>query len=270
MGALLLAQGGREKEAIEVMQKSCVIFSGTTGDDAVFRNQARHIEAWDDAIKALNSSISVAENIEDKRDSCRSHGQSCQVMGQTYLEQYCTADALVASPQQKALSYSINAIKLDYIKLVTLDLAQKYFLLDEMDDEHCLNTYMDTTMKRGPSLCQACHQSCEKDGSMAKCSGCKVARYCSRAHQEQAWKRSRVYHKVLCPLLNGWGRMKDKEKDDDESCRTLCSNFFDSIVVSGPAKTSSDVANVDEQHAFENVEVTLSIMRGVIIVTRSK
>lgn len=39
---------------------------------------------------------------------------------------------------------------------------------------------------------------------MMKCSGCRVAQYCSRAHQKMAWKH---HHKVECPILKKHGAL---------------------------------------------------------------
>ena len=85
---------------------------------------------------------------------------------------------------------------------------------------------------------------------MDKCSGCKVARYCCRAHQEQAWMRGRLGHKAVCPLMNRWRKVKDG-KATVQSCSILMSDFFESIlVVSDPAGIRPDVnvAKVDEQY----------------------
>jgi len=144
-----------------------------------------------------------------------------------------------------------NAIKQVVVdpKLL-LDLVQKNFLLNNVEDaQHCLKTYLDTTMKRGPSCCQACHQRLEKDAIMSKCSG------------------ERLHDTAVEPTKNTHGRevgfatrpcahcesleKTEKKKDDAESCNTLCNDFFESIAASGPANPCSGVAIVDEQYESE-------------------
>jgi len=46
---------------------------------------------------------------------------------------------------------------------------------------------------------------------MEKCSVCKVARYCNSAHSIHAWKKGRLYHKVMCPLLKRWRKIMEGE-----------------------------------------------------------
>ena len=80
---------------------------------------------------------------------------------------------------------------------------------------------------------------------MESCSGCKVTRYCSRAHQEHAWKKGRFCHKVMCPLLNRWRKME--AKGSEESCSALFSNFFESIIVARTANSTLYVADADDR-----------------------
>ena len=69
MGELLLAQEGREKEAILMFQK-CVGSFEQEYDANVFLKLGQaytQIRAWDDAIASLEESISITDSIEDER-----------------------------------------------------------------------------------------------------------------------------------------------------------------------------------------------------------
>jgi len=74
MGDVLLAQDGREKEAIEMFQKASGIFETYNDTGEVSRVLCKlgeaytRIEAWDDAITALEKSISISASIEFEVD----------------------------------------------------------------------------------------------------------------------------------------------------------------------------------------------------------
>ena len=89
MGDVLLAQGGHEKEAIEMLQ--IVRGISEASDDPSSLNWTlcklgeafRAIEAWDDSIAALENSVSIAEFIEvEDKSNCKIKAN--QVLGQTY------------------------------------------------------------------------------------------------------------------------------------------------------------------------------------------
>ena len=232
MGGVLLAQGGHEKEAIEIFQKALRI-SETSYDPKSLSwtfcklgEAFRGIEAWDDAIAALENSICFAESIEvEGKQNCKIKAN--QVLGQTYLEQYYSDESLVDVPKKRdevirqALCCSEKAVKCGLS--VLLDMAQEHYFLGDTENAHLmLRGYLDATVQQGPSHCQACHQICAKDTIMNKCSVCKVARYCSRTHQIYAWKKGRLCHKVMCPLLRHWRKAKAKGgRDNDESSNAI-------------------------------------------------
>jgi len=251
MGDVLVAQGGREQEAIEMYQQACGNLTETDSNLSEIDTEKsllstilcklgelhKDIGAWDDAIEVLTQSISVVESVENGTYRGQFVGQANQVMGVTYLEQYHTDESLAESPEQrleilhKAFSCSKRAVdRYQQDPAVLLDLAQEFYFLNDMTLAHdYLKKYLDKTLDLGPTMCQGCYQTSQEDAVMEKCSGCKASHYCSRAHQEQAWKRGRLCHKVMCPLLNRWRRLK-KGKVTDDSSRTLFGNFFESIV----------------------------------------
>jgi len=142
MGNVLLAQGGREKEAIQMLQKARGI--SETSDDkkslswtlCKLGEAFRGIEAWDESIAALENSILIAESIEvEGKQNCKIKAN--QVLGQTYLEQYYSDESLVDVPEKRdevierraniirpALCCSEKAVKCGLS--VLLDMAQEH------------------------------------------------------------------------------------------------------------------------------------------------
>jgi tetratricopeptide (TPR) repeat protein len=264
MGVVLLAQDGREQEAIEMLQKANGILETCDDPEGMsfilckLGEAYTRIVAWDDAIKALEKGISIAVSIEFQFKSNELQSQANQLLGQTYLEQYYSDESLVGVPAtreeviRKASLCSQEAINLrredDPTKpIVYLDLVQElYFLGDTENAQAVLTEYLDRTVKLGPSHCQTCHQSCAKDETMMVCVGCHVARYCSQDHQRRAWKKGRLCHKVMCPLLKRWRRLQ-KGRYTTDSRNAIFNDFF--VVM-----LRSDVVNADEQHDSENEE----------------
>ena len=56
---------------------------------------------------------------------------------------------------------------------------------------------------------------------MEKCCVCKVARYCSLAHTGQAWKKGRLRHKVMRPLLKRWRKIAEGKDATTELCERV-------------------------------------------------
>jgi len=244
MGRVLLEQDGRERESIEMFQKACGILDIVNHSAAL--SETFHligegytkIGAWDDAVVALEKSISMAESIQDEINRTEYQSIANQALGKTYLEKFYSTDkSLVGIPHRneilrKALFCSEAAITLEGSKGnvdgadLFLDLAQDHFFLGDMDNAHeKLKEYLDATVKLGPSHCQTCRQTCAKDAHMEKCSVCKVVRYCSRSHSIQSWKKGRLCHKVMCPLLKRWRKLTEGEDNADASVR-LFNDFF--------------------------------------------
>ena len=227
MGDVLVAQEGREKDAIVMFQKGVGSLEEGNASRALMQvflqlGQAyRSIGAWDDAIAYLEKGLSIAESIEDEFLGNHWNFVGKQVMGKVYLEMfYSTDESLDGIPERndevigKALFWSEAALqhwtsngKMEPV--CSLDLAQEHYFLGDSEKAHvALKKYLEGTMQLGASHCQACEQICAKDAIMEKCSVCKVARYCSEAHSIQAWKKGRLCHKVMCPWLKRWRKIK--------------------------------------------------------------
>jgi len=253
MGDVLVAQDGREKEGILMFQKCCGLFEEGNTSEACTRvflklGQAyRSIGAWDDAIASLEKCIQITESIEDESLGNEWNFVGKQSLGNTYLEKFYSSDESIVGIAErndelicKALFWSEAALKncssvgqID--PTCSLDLAQEYYSLGHSENAHCaLKKHLDGTVKLGPSYCQACRQTCDKDAIMEKCSVCKVARYCSRAHSIQAWKKGRLCHKVMCPFLQRWRKIKPGKVTTIELRDELCNDFFERLLASKP------------------------------------
>ena len=248
MGHVLVAQKGREKEGILMYQKCVGLFEkGNTSENRirVFLELGRAyttIGAWDEAIAYLEKCISNADSIEDKRRVYQCKATFKQSLGKTYLEKfYWTDESLVGIPERndelirQALFWSEAGLadcslegKID--PTCFLYLAQENYFLGDSEKAHfALKTYLGGIVQLGPSYCQACRQTCDKDAIMEKCSVCKVTRYCSEAHCIQAWKKGRLCHKFMCPFLHRWRKIKPGKESTNDLCDELCDDFFERI-----------------------------------------
>jgi len=245
MGDVLVAQKGREKEAILMYQKKGLLEEGNDSDALV---QAflklgvayTNIEAWDDAIASLEEGISITESIEDERlgNQLKAAGKQC--LGNAYSNKYESLpernDVLI----RKALFWSEAAFNIlnsnECVNLALfLDLAQEHYFLGDSEKAHAaLKIYLDGTVRLEPSCCQECNQTCVKDAHMDKCSVCKVARYCSQAHSIKAWKKGRLCHMVTCPLLKRWRKITEGKGITAELCDELFNDFFEHAFASKP------------------------------------
>jgi len=207
MGDVLVAQEGREKEGLLMFQK-CVGFfeEGSEGLARVFfkTGQAyRLIGAWDDAIACGMKGLLIAKSIEDENlgNKLNFVAKAMEYMGNTFLEKCESLPERNDELIRTALFWSESAYNLrssGVTLALYLDLAQEHYFLGDSEKAHAvLKKYFDGTVKLWSSHCQACYRTCAKDAIMEKCSVCKVARYCSRAHSIKAWKKDRLCHKVM-------------------------------------------------------------------------
>ena len=207
------------------------------------------IGAWDDAIAYLEKVLSIAESIEE--DETIYHVLNFtgkEAMGNVYLEKfYSTDESLVGIPERnddlirKALFWSevawehCSSNSNCSSEGKNLDLAQEYYFLGDSEKAHAaLKGYLEGTVQSGTSCCQTCSQICAKDAIMEKCSFCKVARYCSRAHSIKAWKKGRLCHKVMCPFLQRWRKIKRGKETTMDLCEQLCNDVFERVLASKP------------------------------------
>ena len=246
MGEVLVAQEGREKDAILMFQKCVGLYE--QGDGAlmgVFLGQAyTKIEAWDDAIASLEECVSITESIadfiEDERIGDKLKGTVELSLGNTYLEKYVSFPERNDEVIRKALFWSEAAFNLQNLKegvnlSLYLDLAQEHYFLGDTEKAHLmLKEYLDGSLRLGSLFCQACYQTCAKGAIMEKCSVCKVARYCSQAHSVHAWKKGRLCHKVMCPWLKRCRKITEGKYSTTDVCDELFNDFFERVLASKP------------------------------------
>jgi len=269
MGDVLLAQDGLAKEAIAMLQKASGILE-TCNDPEVW-SLALHtlgeaytqFGAWDDAITAVEKSISILASMEFEVKRNELQIERHRFLGRIYLEKYYSRDEfLIGVPEireeaiRKASLCSQESINLGHADdsrkpSIYLDLAQAhYFLGDTEKAQAMLKEYLDQTVKLGPSHCEHCHQPCPKDAHMEKCSDCKVARYCSRAHSIEAWQKYRLCHKVMCPLLKRWRKLQVGKATGD-SHNSICNDFFEILIEVSPVATPHPYASEMEVEPYK-------------------
>ena len=195
-GRYTFSRGWSRTEAIELFQKSYRISEETMTQKDRARYYCRlgiafrTIEAWDYAITALEKRISMSASIELDVRRNELQCETYRVLGQTYLEHYyCYASLLGVSETREEVIRKASLCSQEAINLrrednpsIYLDLAQaNYFLGDRECPGYAQGIHGQNLETRTITL-PTCHQTCPKDAHMEKCSVCKVARYCNRAH----------------------------------------------------------------------------------------
>ena len=249
MGDVLVAQEGREKEGILMFQTCVGLLEEGNQSKALIEvilklgRAYTQIEAWDDAIATLEKGFSIAESIGDERLGHQSKAAAKQSLGKTYLEKYASLPERNDELIRTALFWSQAAYTLRKSKGgvnhldLHLDLAQEHYFLGDLEKAHAaLKIYLGGKVRLGASCCQTCHQTCAKDAHMEKCSVCKVARYCSRDHSIQAWKKGRLCHRVMCPFLKRWRKITEGKGAAAELCDELFNDFFERVLASSKPK----------------------------------
>ena len=62
----------------------------------------------------------------------------------------------------------------------------------------------------------------DEEFTMRKCSGCNVARYCNRMHQQKAWKSGvHTQHSIMCGLWRKWRSYRKGTLDAESMTRDL-------------------------------------------------
>jgi len=118
MGDVLVAQEGREKEAILMIQKCVQLFQEEGNASDIMRvflklgKAYTTIEAWDDAIAYLEKGLSIADSIEDERLGNQLKAIAKQSLGNTYLEKYESLSERNDELIRKALFWSEAAFNL--------------------------------------------------------------------------------------------------------------------------------------------------------------
>jgi len=277
MGNALHAQGDEAKAAHVYL--ACQRCAEEAGDHAtalmagIKRGKALcALETWSECAVVLSDCIRLAQGLDDKQEM----RFACGLLGHMYLEYYCLETGgvtiwptgentpKVISALHLARAWSLVALELksqhpghDCYESdfgISLDLARQEYLLGEVDDSiSMLELYLSVCGRSGRSRCEFCSQVRGEDAAMETCSGCRVARYCSREHQKLSWnsrkKSNRLHtfsHKVMCPLWKRW-RSVEKGKETAEDCRQFFLDFLASLntLTGDSKKREGESAGVD-------------------------
>ena len=206
MGNAFHAQGD-EAKAVHVFL-ACQRCAEEAGDHAtalmagINRGQALcTLETWSECAVVLSDCIRLAQGLDDKKEM----RFACGLLGHMYLEYYCLETGgvtiwptgentpKVISAIHLARAWSLVALELNSQVHsgpgpdcgISLDLARQEYLLGDVDDSILmLKLYLSVCGRSGRSRCEFCSQVRGEDAPMETCSGCRVARYCSREHQK--------------------------------------------------------------------------------------
>ena len=241
-----LAMEKHDQEAIDIAKRALHISKSMRKQETEMEMYHVLAEAyikakqWDDAIAALETVLLRAEEYDGLKEMYGTYRSAYKVLGQVHLEKFCVDKALIETPDdrnevlQKALSYQLkargyaNPNKTRDSDSDLVDLAQEYYLLGEKSKAYdYLCQHLDRLYIVGIHSCQHCRQVCQDD-MMQICRGCKVSAFCSPAHQKKAWKKGRLSHKYMCPVLNRWRVLnkKGRVRSDADEAVALFEEFF--------------------------------------------
>ena len=152
-------------------------------------------------------------------------------MAQTYLEPYCTGTNLIIDQRTQILHYAIDHSEQVHkvspeMHLIRAQLS--YFNGDKRQAYHHLELCLVLRVAECKLRCYTCKQRVQEQHTPLKCASCKAVWYCDKRHQRLTWQDERICHKVLCPLLRYWRRVK-AGKAGETRCDEAFSSFFESI-----------------------------------------
>ena len=140
-------------------------------------------------------------------------------MALTYLEQYCTDNALDIDQRTETLCHAnmyFSRRHIDCTEMILISAQLFYFNDDKHESYRHLELYLDARLAECKLSCHCCKQRVRHGYVPFSCASCMVASYCGTKHQKMTWKNERICHKVLCPLLGYW-RIAKKRKTRRES-----------------------------------------------------
>jgi hypothetical protein len=174
-------------------------------------------------------------------------------MAQTYLERYYTDTTLDIDQRSKYLCHAadhaamVKVAEDKFSSEMHLIDAQLYYFEGNKEQAYLhLELYLDVFFVECKLTCYTCKQRVRTGSVPFSCASCRVASYCDRKHQKMTWKKERICHKVLCPLLGYWrvARKKHKKRkvltnENRREYETLVEAFFESICPHVKTSTSS-------------------------------
>ncbi len=109
-----------------------------------------------------------------------------------------------------ALNSHVTSLHASCFKLARLFFEDE---IDDLDDEYHLH-------------CDCCGQRDGASVKLVRCSGCKVKYYCNERHQRMRWRNTFIAHKLVCPFLNRWRKVKKHQENANRKGK----DSFESIV----------------------------------------
>jgi hypothetical protein len=222
------------------------------------------------AIQVLNKSLECAKHPKHVKYPCTM--QTHYFLGSIYLQKYRTLPFADVGPEKERAQLLLLQNAWEQMKLI---IAMKKYggdfewtSLGKEDEEYmgvtmsiilclqgrtdaakpCLQIYFDTEangIKQDDDAlyCHCCHHSHGESITLKKCAGCKVNYYCNRMHQKKEWRgRLFIGHRMFCPFLKRWRRVKRKMKTgrrSRDSFELILNHFFD-MIVRGEYSKSND------------------------------
>ena len=233
--ALLRHSAKNETEAFGAFQAALGVFQEPSDvrEEILFEMAVgyRILEKWSQSIHTLRQLFFSV-----------SHTKSTMLLKaniattKTYLEQYCIDTALDINQRAEILhhateySQKVNQVSTE-MYLIHAQLF--YFNGDKHHAYRHLESYLDGHLAECKLKCYTCQQRVREGSVSFSCESCLVASYCDRRHQKLTWKKDRICHRVLCPLLGYWRKTKKKRKgranEDRHEKERVFEMFFGSI-----------------------------------------
>ena len=250
--SLLKHSTDNEAEAFAIFQEELNHCRASSDDRELilFRMgiEYRHLNKWDQSIETLHQLCLSASRPESTMTP-----QANEAMAQTYLERYCTDTTLDIDQRSKILCHAadhaamVKVAEDKFSSEMHLIDAQLYYFEGNKEQAYLhLELYLDVFFVECKLTCYTCKQRVRTGSAPFSCASCRVASYCDRKHQKMTWKKERICHKVLCPLLGYWrvARKKHKKRkvltnENRREYETLVEAFFESICPHVKTSTSS-------------------------------
>jgi len=215
--SLLRRSADNEAEAFRVFQEGVDLCEESSHNRCRLLSKMgaeyRNLKKWSLSIEVLHQ-LSLSASREQSDNATIMYVAATKEMTLTYLEQYCTDTTLDIDQRREILhhatAYSIKIYRIFPDDLIHAQLC--YFNGDIQTAYQHLEHYLDDCLVQCKLSCYTCKQRVRHNSVSRTCDSCRVASYCDRRHQKMTWKKERICHKALCPLLGYWRMAKKAEK----------------------------------------------------------
>ena len=203
-------------------------------EEVLFRmgTEYRTLKKWNKSTKILRQLC-----LSTSRPESAMLPMANAAVAQTYLERYCADTSLDIDKRTKVLQLATKyAQKVDGVStdMHLINAQLFYFNGDQQHAYQHLELYLDARLDECSLNCYTCKQRIRDGSVLFTCESCLVASYCDRRHQRLTWKKERICHQVLCPLLGYWRmakkrKMKRRVNEDRRQKALFFEAFFGSI-----------------------------------------